>query len=340
LAKNISLFTPYSQAENRTTNYCLLVLKLLYEENPKLLGEAIAALAGEEIGEVVGVEFRQQERHPHSTPDGVIRQRGFTIYIETKNFDWFHDRQLRRHLDGLAKENPGLNILLALGNLDSLEGRFSKVQQLCGSKRYRGRVAFAAASFEDFLAAVRLESLPKNLADSISDFEDYLNDEDLLPRWKTRLDVVNCAGIPQEVLAGQVYLCPATGGAYSHKRAQYFGMYRDKRVSRIAQIEAVVDLESKGAANIKWKNVARTDVDLIRQAREKHSIWRPNRYPHRVFLLGELFETDFLKGTKYPMQGSKQYFDVSALNPSGTKDLAEKLRGKTWQNYAEGWGDM
>ncbi len=57
LAKNISLFSGYSQAENRTTNYCLLILKLLYEENPKLLGEAIASLAGDEIGEVVGWSF-------------------------------------------------------------------------------------------------------------------------------------------------------------------------------------------------------------------------------------------------------------------------------------------
>lgn len=47
MAKNINLFIHYSQAENRTTNYCHLVLNLRYEENPKLLGEAIAALAGE-----------------------------------------------------------------------------------------------------------------------------------------------------------------------------------------------------------------------------------------------------------------------------------------------------
>lgn len=35
----ITLFSGYSHGENRTTNYCLLVLKMLYEENPKLLGE-------------------------------------------------------------------------------------------------------------------------------------------------------------------------------------------------------------------------------------------------------------------------------------------------------------
>lgn len=33
------------------------------------------------------------------------------------------------------------------------------------------------------------------------------------------------------------------------------------------------------------------------------------------------------------MQGSKQYFDISKLKAENEKDLAEKLKGKTWSNF-------
>lgn len=35
MSEGISLFSGYNQKENRHTNYCLLMLKLLYEEIPK-----------------------------------------------------------------------------------------------------------------------------------------------------------------------------------------------------------------------------------------------------------------------------------------------------------------
>src|SRR5215208_3258996 len=320
MPKPISLFSGYNQAENRTTNYCLLVLKLLYEENPKFLGEAISVLTDDNIGEAVGVEFNQQEKQAHSTPDAVIRQQAFTVFIETKNFDWFYDRQLAKHLDALAKANAGLSVLLALGNFEAIEeGRFERISELCDTK-YENRVTFASASFEDFLAAVRRPELPKNLVDTIADFEEYLNGQNLLPRWKTRLDVVNCATMAKEVLRGQVYICPATGGAYSHKRARYFGMYRNKRVEQITEILAVVDVESETSAKLKWKNVEEADASLVKWAREKLEAWRPEDYPSRVFLLGELHPTDFQKGTKYPMQGSKQYFDIGSLGDDGAAE--------------------
>jgi hypothetical protein len=59
MAREISLFSGYSQKENRTTNYSLLVLKMMYEENPKYLGEVLSALVDEDLGNLVGVRFQQ-----------------------------------------------------------------------------------------------------------------------------------------------------------------------------------------------------------------------------------------------------------------------------------------
>ena len=106
MGRPITIFARFAQRENQTTNYCLLVLKMLYEENPKLLGEALGNLLGADVGNKVGVVFQQQERKGSSVPDGLIIQAPISIYIETKSFDWFYDSQLANHLDALDKETP------------------------------------------------------------------------------------------------------------------------------------------------------------------------------------------------------------------------------------------
>ncbi len=331
MSRNISLFSGYNSSENRTTNYCLLVLKTLYEDNPKYLAEVFTDLLGENIGDLVGVSFRQQEKKKNSVPDGLISQQSFTIYIEAKNWDWFYDSQLEAHLKGLDRENPGRKILIALGNFDhSGTDRFRAIKKLCEEK-YRKTIIFADLSFENLLTACEtLGGLSKNLTDMLADFRQYLTEQDLLSSWEQRLDVINCAGMPQEVIEGNVYICPATSGAYNHSRCKYFGMYRNKMVERVALIEAVVDVESHDIAIVKWKNIKGQDADYIRMARERHEKWRKDDYPTRVFILSHLIETAFHKGTKGGMFGSKRYFDIGALSPKDAQDLAEKLRDKQW----------
>ncbi len=224
MASDITLFSGYSRKENRTTSYCLLVLKMLYEENPKFLGEVLSNLIDEELADDVGVQFRQQTRKKGSVPDGLILQRAFAIYIETKNFDWFYDAQLEQHLEALHAENAVTKALVALGTFEARsENRFSRVESICAAK-YQGDIFFAAVSFEEFLDALPRDQVSKNLSDALDDFEGYLDQEGLLPRWKHRLDVVNCSGRPSEITAENVYMCPAKGGAYNHARARFFGM--------------------------------------------------------------------------------------------------------------------
>lgn len=330
MARPISLFSGYSQRENRSTNYCLLILKMLYEENPKFLAQVFSTLIGDELGEQIGVKFHQQEKKLASVPDGLILQPAFTIYIETKNFDWFHDDQLENHLAALEQETSGFKVLIALSPFEVEEGtRFQSIRALCEGK-YKNSIVFERVTFEDLVEALKPLPLPKNLADAVADFRAYLDEQDLLPSWQTQLDVVNCAGKPEDVLLSNVYLCPATGGPYNHGRCKYFGMYRGKRVEQIAVIEAVLDLEDEERSSVKWHNVPGTNVEFIARAREKLNQRRPGQYPTRVFLLGPLYETDFQKDTPGGMQSSKQYFNVSSLRSTDAQALASRLRGKTW----------
>jgi len=334
MGKEISLFSGYSQQENRTTNYCLLILKMLYEENPKFLAEVLSLLIGENIGHYIGVKFRQQEKRKYSIPDGLILQKACTIYMETKNYDWFYDAQLKRHLQALNAESVGIKILIALGKFESTENRFERIKSICKEK-YRDSIFFAQLSFEDFIQALEgLEQLPKNLSDPISDFRDYLNEHQLLTTWVRWLDVVNCAVLPEEVLEGNVYICPAEGGSYTHSRCKYFGMYRNKCVEGIALIEAIIDLLSEDRQKLKWKNVKTSEEELIDRARKMHNKYRLGKYPLRVFVVGEMHKTNFFKDTKYGMWGTKKYFDVSSLNPESASDLAKKLDGIPWSQLS------
>lgn len=92
------------------------------------------------MADYVGVSFKQQERRKSSVPYGLINQKPFTIYIETKNYDWFYDEQLEKYLESLEKETVGLKILIAFGNFEGDTDKSSiKIKQLCKDK-YRNSI--------------------------------------------------------------------------------------------------------------------------------------------------------------------------------------------------------
>lgn len=331
MSRNIRLFPTYSQKENQTTNHCLLILKMLYEENPKFLSESLSVLLGENFSGTVGVQFAQQRRGKGSVPDGEITQEPFSIFIETKLGSNFDKKQLLDHLRNLQKKQ-GQKVLLALGNFEqdnAYHPDFPEIERT--AKSYD--VSFAAVSFEQFLQAIQLPYLPKNLVDAVSDLGEYLDENALLPSWKYRLDVVNCKMSFNSVLQHRVYTCPAQGSQYNHRRSLYFGTYRNKHVEQIAQIDAVVDLDSEDNRVLVWRNSSQSENELIQIAMERCKQAEQFWYPIRVFVLGDLHPTDFIKASSGGMFGNKQYFDIGKLKVDDAEALAIKLKGKTWENY-------
>ena len=192
------------------------------------------------------------------------------------------------------------------------------------------------ASYEDFLDAVKKTALTPSLSTFVIEFEQYLNENGLLPNWRGWLDVVNCGAFYENLLRTQIYVCPTTGGAYSHSRCEYMGMYWWKSVRRVATILGVVDVDPAegGEAHLLWNNTGAgelSDEDLITLAKEKYIIAYPDRdWVGRVFVLGPLVETDFIKDSRGGMLGSKQYFNVKPLSPISAQDLGNKLSGLAW----------
>ena len=338
--QEISLFSGYNQKENRHTNYCLLLLKQIYEENPRFLDEVFDSITGGEGDSIIGVQFRQQQKHSGTMPDGGNKQQPVTLFVETKNFDWFYEDQLERHLDALSEEYDGQKVLLALSKFeDGYEDEFDEIERLC-REEYEGEVVFSPLSFEEFLEAVRVDGLSKTLQDTIDELETYMDSQNLLPDWKYKLDLINCANSIDHPASHNVYTCPATGGSYSHKRCRYFGAYKDKRAQFVAEILGVVDIDSDDPsdAHIQWNNSkvlsssrTLTDEKLIQEAIDRKYATRPDQLENaRVFVLGKMHETAFRKNSSGGMLGSKQYFDIRDLDIENAAELADVLDGMGW----------
>lgn len=334
MGRDISLFSGYDQKENRTTNYCLLMLRQVYEASPRLLADVLTQLCGEDFGGSVGVRFRQQEKALLSVPDGRISQASFTVYVETKLRDWFHWEQIRDHLVALQAEPAGLKALLALSKFDEdQEERLGDLQTKAHAE-FGDSVLFLTASFEEFLDALEKVDLPLYLRASVEELRAYFDQQFLLPTWKTKLEVVNCVTTMHEIEAGG-YLCPATGGSYSHARARYFGPYRQKKVDRICEIFGVVDVgEASQEGRVLWNNSSLAISDLVQRADALVNRFRPEQRSEgvRVLVLGEGFETVFRKDSKGGMLGTKRYFEVPDL---GARELAAYLYGKDWTTLRE-----
>lgn len=333
MGREISMFSDYRQGENSLTNYCGLIMKLLYEDSPKQFEELLAALLGTDQNILVGPSFSQQTKSSNSIPDLVITQKSFSIFFETKTTDWFYDDQLKRHMEGF-NNNVGTKILFLLSNFENgdLEERF-KNQIEVGKLN---NVVVQPLTFEDFIGALEGVSKSEYLNNLLEEFKVYLDRNGHLPKWKYLLDVVSCSGTMNEIREG-IYMCPDTGGPYRHRRAKYFGPYANKRVLQIFEIKAVVVIEKDlGEGKVKWKDTDDNNRKLIEEAKEKLQMWKwrieeNNSVPTQVFLLHKCEQTNFLKVSSGGMMQSKKYFWDIATDCKNSKQLADKLRDKTWE---------
>lgn len=159
--------------------------------------------------------------------------------------------------------------------------------------------------------------------------------------WENMLDVVNCGKLYNEVLNG-IYVCPNTPGSYNHKRAKFFGAYRNKTVGLVAEVRAIVIVHQGGkTAEIKWKNSNESTDSLNHEAITKLAqspyparIRESNERDLQVFLLGNQEITDFRKESKGGMFGTKQYFQLP-LGINTVKEVASYLYGKDWKDLSK-----
>lgn len=339
MGREISLFADYHHRENSLTNHCGVLFRLIYRESPAQFEELIVALLPESGQVRVGPIFTQQEKQTKSVPDLLIQQEAFSLFFETKIDNWFHDGQLKNHIHGLATSS-GVKVLFCLSNFehDDPETKFKNFIE--EAKKQSVLVQFL--SFEELLQKIRELRLSNPLIETVNEFEEYLDRNGLLPRWRYLLDVVNCGKTMDEVHAG-AYMCPNTGGPYSHVRARFLGTYHAKAVPSVHEIDALVACSPGGKEfELRWKNKDESEERLL--SRAQAMIKKINVETHggtlrneglQIFLLGEGAETQFIKDSPRGLQGSHLYFwDIAKLLGVNTvNELATKLSGRRWSEF-------
>ena len=336
MGQEISLFNDYHTKENILSNHCGVILKLLYEENPRSFEEVISTLTFQDF--MISPSFKQQIKKKESTPDIVIEQKSFSLYFETKRFDWFYDNQIDRHLKGFKKDTT-YNILFLLSNFetDSPEEKFEK--QIKDAKN-RFDITLSPISFEQLLGVLETVESSDNYKKYLVEFRDFLERNPYLPTWKYMLDIVNCASTIAEVHNHNVYMCPDTGGKYKHRRALFFGGYKLKNIKFIHEIKALVVIDQGGkSGHVKWKNFDELgDKDLIKEAIGKINLFENRKVEIKernvqVFILQNPYEVNFRKSSSGGLYSSKKYLRNIARenNAKNSKELAEKLKNKTWE---------
>ena len=342
MSQPITLFPSYKQRENQISNYCGMVLRMVHDESPGAFQSLLENLCAGDFEVQVGPIFEQQVRRSRSIPDIAIRQKQFEIFVETKRGSGFGQEQIKNHIDSIAPSKETAKnstvVLLLLGDFESDDpsAEFEN-DNLYAQKR---NVSLVVITFQQLIDVIR-EVLPSaDKMEFIADFQDYLNRENVLPKWKYLLDVVNCVNSMQEVERG-FYACPNTGGNYSHVRARFFGPYKNKVVNQIREIRAVVEV-SKGLADEdlspKWinSNESKSDIrDAVRSLikEDPHRQAELQSVPILFFLLGEPHSTLFIKGSPDGALWSKKYFWGIAEGIESAAALAQKLNGKKMEDF-------
>lgn len=334
MGRSISLFADY-KGENALTNYCGLILKLLYRESPASFEEVMVGLVPDSHPISVGPVFLQQSKVQRSIPDLLIQQRAFNVWFETKVNDWFYSEQLEAHLKGLSGQS-GTNVLIALSNFEAseLEGRFADDI----AKAAALGVHFRALTFEEFVAALEEVPSSQSFKEMLAEFVQFLDRGGHLPKWKHLLEVVNCAATIPEVQSG-AYICPATGGAYAHRRARYLGTYGSKLVQSIHEVRGAVVVEKGGSSGrLLHSNSGESASRLVADAIVKVLALRPAEIaagPMHVILVETGHPTEFKKETSGGLFQSKKYFwDIAKrVGAKNSAELAERLRGKAWGDF-------
>jgi hypothetical protein len=141
---------------------------MLYEENPKYLGEVMAALVGEDIAP--HVPFHQQERRSESVPrwsdqptcvDGIYlnKKLGLVLRRATRKLTWRH-----------SLTSPGESrFFVALGNFDTdIARRFDRGRSVCEQQYREANSNITALSLASLVAPGTLRGCRMGVA-AVSD---------------------------------------------------------------------------------------------------------------------------------------------------------------------------
>lgn len=330
-------FQHYHQRENVVTNNTLLLLSRLYARSPLYLETFLNDLV--ETGTVeIGVTFTQQDaRSAVSVPDATLVQPSLKVIVETKLHSRADVDQLRRHLHAFGGEEA--QILLLVTPKEPSPALQNELENAVRdyNDRHKAGVVPTCTTFDQIIRSYEstLADHDYEMHELLADYKDFCLGEGLLPRDEYWMRAVPCGKTLEDNFEFGVYYQPVDRGWWPHR---YIGIYKDKRVQGIGEIEDVVAVELKdGGPQVVERDAPVTPEQhrriegIARRAEERHG-WDITTGT-RFFLVKRFYPTDFRRTSPRGMRGP-QYFDLGKiLNKEplpSVEEIAVLLSEKTW----------
>lgn len=330
---SIHYFQRYSQAENVATNNTLLLFSRLYQHSPNKFKAFLSSLLNDTDLEA-GILFNQQEKSSKSVPDGSISQTSFKVAIETKMNKNFNVNQLVNHIHSFANED--FKVLLSLSPGLPRQGTERKVNDQI--KAHDPNIKFIITTFQDVVETIRtvVNDYEFELNEIIDDYENYCMTSNLITDDEFKMRVVTCGWTLAENFKFNLYYSKSEKGFSDHS---YLGIYNDKRVRGIGKLTNIITADLKPNGELKIFNSTNPVTDeqkeniknVIPEAKTNNN-WDIS-YGHNFFCVDNFYETDFVKTSKYPLQGTKFFNLKKTLNLENlpnTLVISELLRKLTW----------
>jgi hypothetical protein len=324
----VHYFQRYSTTENTVTNNTLLLLSRIADHSPTVASQLLSELTGEAIS--IGIETTQQRRGKGSVPDGEILQRSFKVVIEAKVDAAVDTTQLVRHVGSFTNESQKVLLLITKQPLGASDATIrTALHQIDRS------VVFKSVTYETVCEEIKnlFKEHEASINAVIEDYIEYCNDMHLFNQAPNLLRIVPCGQSAAINRRYGIYFHPSDRGYTEHS---YVGIYTDKSVRAILQIENVFDIQFEDGVLTKTvitgPNTDKFDAQLrgiIPAAAEEcgYDISHDNR-----FFCGPIADTDFKKRSSRGIQGAR-FKNVKEIVGSfeNLTELAGKLRTMTWE---------
>ncbi|RJG38779.1 hypothetical protein [Motilimonas pumila] len=325
----IHYFQRYSSIENTVTNNTLQLISLIYQNSPTKASQLLTDLTGQSID--IGLDIVQQQREGHSVPDATIMQRSFKVLLEAKVDSPVCTEQLLRHAKGFKNEE--IQILLLLTKTALTQEQSNQIKEEI--KQDHPSVVFQHITYEDIcnICSELFQSHEYKINDLIRDYQEYCNDSGLFDQARHTMRVVPCGTSVLLNLKYEMYFQPSDRGYSNHR---YLGIYKDKRVQAIWEIDHIIDVEvTDGKVKTVFVSGEPTDkydekiLNMISEA--KNECGYDIHTGHRFFC-GNSYSTNFIKESSGGIMNARLFnlkeYSNDWDNPAS---LAMALKDQSWK---------
>lgn len=285
----------------------------------------LTELTGESIE--IGIEINQQERSARSVPDGAIIQRSFKILLESKVETVPDADQLVRYAESFTSVSQKILLQLTKSPFRDIDIRYR-------ISKHNPNVIFKNITYKEICKAIDelFQEYEYEMRSLAEDYIEYCNDIDLFDQSRYLMRIVPCGQSLDINKKFGIYFHPSDRGNTQH---QFVGIYKDKSVRAMWEIDSVFDVELNGDAInktlIQCRETDEYDEQLraiIKDAKEECGYEIANG--HRFFC-GKPVETDYKKSSSGGIQGARFVNLRDVIGDFNTVlDAATKLRSTQW----------